>query len=81
MPIYWAYENWRAGGHKITVHNADCRFCNRGKGLNGGTRADNGTWHELGDFPSPSEALARARHIKKVSATRLCRQEDDSLAA
>jgi hypothetical protein len=33
-------------------------FAINGNGLNGGTRADNGTWHKLGDFASPSDALA-----------------------
>jgi hypothetical protein len=72
MTIHWAYENWRANGHKLIVHKAECRFCNNGKGLSGGTRPDNGTWHNLGDFGSPTEALEYARRIVKASITRLC---------
>jgi hypothetical protein len=75
VAIYWAYENWRASGHKVIVHKADCQFCNHGDGLNGGTRADNGAWHKLGDFASSGEALENARHTLSVPAARLCGQE------
>jgi hypothetical protein len=75
VKTYWAYENWRANGHRVTVHDAACRFCNHGNGLNGGTRADNGTWHKLGDFASASEALEHARQTKKAALARLCGQE------
>jgi hypothetical protein len=75
MAMYLAYENWRASGHQVTVHNADCRFCNKGDGLNGGTRGDNGTWHKLGEFSSSTEALENVRRILRVPVTRLCGQE------
>jgi hypothetical protein len=50
--IFYAYENWRAHGHRVTVHTASCAFCNDGRGARGGSRADNGKWHKLGEFVS-----------------------------
>lgn len=57
---YWAYENWRAHGHRTTIHEAICSFCQNGKGLAGGTRPDNGEWHNLGEFERQDEAMAHA---------------------
>lgn len=55
---FWVYENWRARGHQARVHHGDCRFCNAGKGLHGGTRSDNGKWH--GPFATANDAFTRA---------------------
>jgi len=30
---FWVYENWRAHGHKVTVHRGDCGHCNHGTGV------------------------------------------------
>lgn len=60
MMIFHAYENWRAHGHRVTVHAASCAFCNDGRGACGGPRTDNGKWHKLGEFVSCEEALACA---------------------
>lgn len=70
--IFYAYENWRAHGHRITVHTASCAFCNNGRGARGGTRSDNGTWHKLGEFASPEEALECASRITSAPTARLC---------
>lgn len=56
---YWVYENWRAHGHRATVHRGACGHCNDGSGQGGGTRADNGQW--LGPFNTADEAAAAAR--------------------
>ena len=69
---YYAYENWRAHGHVTKVHDCDCSFCNDGKGMSGGTRADNGQWHHLGDFDSPDAALGAARARITSGTVRLC---------
>jgi hypothetical protein len=55
--VYWAYENWRAHGHRVTVHVAVCGHCNNGTGR-GGTALANGRW--LGPFLTVGEALAAA---------------------
>jgi hypothetical protein len=59
---YWTYENWRARGHRAMVHAGSCAFCNHGKGLAGGTRADNGKWH--GPFDSLTSAKAAVPGVK-----------------
>lgn len=55
---FWVYENWRARGHKAIVHRATCNFCKGGRGLLGGTRADNGRW--LGPFKTSVHAQSVA---------------------
>ena len=72
MTIFWAYENWRAHGHRVTIHSAGCAYCNDGQGLRGGTRADNGKWHKLGEFSSPEVALAQAQSLLKAPTARIC---------
>jgi hypothetical protein len=60
---YYAYENWRARGHKAVVHVASCAHCNHGKGLTTGTKPqiyrgrkrENGKWH------GPFETLTGAQ--------------------
>ena len=42
---YWTYENWRAKGHRATVHRADCGHCNEGQGTGRGEEGRNGRWH------------------------------------
>jgi hypothetical protein len=59
--MYYTYENWRARGHKAVVHAGACGFCNHGKGLAGGTRADNGKWH--GPFDSLVSAQGAVRGV------------------
>lgn len=54
MNEFWAYENWRAHGHRVTIHRADCGSCNHGTGVHGGGQTANGKWH--GPFRSPEEA-------------------------
>ena len=70
--IFYAYENWRAHGHRITVHAASCPFCNDGRGARGGTRADNGKWHKLGEFSSAKDALGWASRMIPGTTARLC---------
>jgi len=65
---YWVYENWRAHGHRATVHRGDCGHCNDGAGQRGGTRGDNGRW--LGPYKSAADADAVARATG--SETRRC---------
>lgn len=72
MPIFWVYENWRAHGHRHTIHLADCGFCNHGQGVAGGTRPDNGRWH--GSFPALAAASELAVRLGgEVRQCRLCR--------
>jgi hypothetical protein len=55
MSEFYVYENWRAQGHKATIHRSECAFCNRGSGLHPGSSNRNGTWH--GPMTSFDEAL------------------------
>lgn len=56
---YWAYENWVAHGHRVTIHRGDCGHCNFGAGTHGGGRTRNGMWH--GPFRSAGDARAAVR--------------------
>ena len=58
----WIYENWRAGPRKTVIRFATCRFCNAGRGLNGGTDARHGRWH--GPFPSLDVARTQAANLR-----------------
>ncbi len=53
---YWAYENWRANGHRATVHDGACGFCNEGAGTGRGGEGRNGRW--LGPCETAEQAVA-----------------------
>lgn len=72
MKTFWVYENWRARGSVAKVHASDCPFCNEGRGLAGGTRADNGNWRRLGNFADGAEALNFARQTSTMKEVRRC---------
>jgi hypothetical protein len=72
MERYFAYENWRADGHRVTVHLAHCPFCNDGSGLAGGTSAQNGQWLLLGTQSTPENALEAARRRVRAPKITLC---------
>ena len=72
MMKYFAYENWRAHGHVVKVHRADCPFCNNGRGLAGGTRADNGRWIDLGACNNTEEAMDLATRRTTAPNLRSC---------
>lgn len=42
---YYIYENWQAGPYKAVLHCGSCAFCNKGRGLAGGTDPKHGKWH------------------------------------
>jgi len=68
---FWVYENWRAHGHRATVHRGDCAHCNHGSGQHGGTRSDNGRW--LGPFTTVANVEASAgRTGAEVRRCRTC---------
>jgi hypothetical protein len=69
MTSYWVYENWRAHGHRATIHRSDCGFCNDGTGVHGGGQTSNGRWH--GRFTSAGEA--RSAVASRVVTIRDCR--------
>lgn len=72
MSEFWAYENWRAHGHRATVHRGDCGACNHGRGVHGGGETANGKWH--GPFSSSDEARSAAgRHGAEVRDCGLCK--------
>lgn len=58
---YWVYENWI---HKYAkIHNAECRWCNDGKGCHKDSTDNFGRW--LGPFESKQEAEIAARRLKE----------------
>ena len=65
---YWVYENWRAHGHRATVHRGDCGHCNHGSGVHAGSGTHNGSWH--GPFSTADEAAALGR--RQGAAVRAC---------
>lgn len=68
----WIYENWRANGHRATVHVASCAHCNAGAGRGGGTDAANGRWH--GPFlTGPAATDAAARTVAEIRRCGHCR--------
>jgi len=65
--MIWAYENWRAHGHRATIHRADCGSCNAGVGVHGGGETANGKW--LGPFRTVDEARSA---VSKSAMIREC---------
>jgi hypothetical protein len=55
---FWAYENWRAHGHRATIHRGDCGACNHDAGVHGGGETAHGRWH--GPFRSSDQARSDA---------------------
>lgn len=67
MSNYWVYENWRAHGHRATVHLGVCSHCKDGKGQKNGTSPANGEWH--GPYRSSAEAVGKAQALAKLTRT------------
>jgi hypothetical protein len=61
---YYTYENWHARGDRARVHVGECKFCNHGKGLSGGTDPARGKWH--GPFDSIVSAKATVRGVTPI---------------
>jgi hypothetical protein len=70
MSGFWAYENWRAHGHRATIHRADCGSCNQGAGVHGGGQTPNGKWH--GPFRSSDDARSAVSHGVEVRECTRC---------
>ena len=71
MSGFWVYENWRADGHRATVHRSDCSSCNSGAGVHGGGQTPNGKWN--GPYQSVDEARTAASRDAKLRQCRRCR--------
>ncbi len=71
MAHFYVYENWRAHGHRATVHEGRCGYCNEGQGVRSGTRSDNGTWH--GPFVTFREARDKASQATEPRLCAACR--------
>ena len=56
---YHIYENWRAQGHYMKIHQSDCGSCKNGHGVHPDAGVQNGTWH--GPFHSLHDAESEAR--------------------
>jgi hypothetical protein len=50
MHVFYVYENWRAGPHKLVIHIGSCGDCNDGHGKAGATNPAYCRWH--GPFPN-----------------------------
>lgn len=67
---YYVYENW-AAEPKARIHFAECRWCNRGRGIHSQASERNGRWH--GPFASMANACNAARQTgRPVSLCRHC---------
>ena len=53
--VFYVYGNWVAEGHKATIHQGCCGFCNNGKGAHACTNSINGKWR--GPYQTSKEAL------------------------
>jgi hypothetical protein len=60
MKRYWVYENWT---HKrVRVHDANCSYCNDGRGIQASHSGRNDKWH--GPFDERSTAFAVAARLR-----------------
>ena len=59
---YYAYENWTR--YRARVHCEDCPYLTpaRLQRARGGDIGANDRWLDLGDFATPEQAMAEARH-------------------
>ena len=67
MARYWVYVNHP--NNKALIHEAECSFCNDGRGMADDKSRWNGEWH--GPFAEPSAALSKANTFGK-NDTRWC---------
>lgn len=72
--VFFAYENWRANGHRTTLHLPACPSCNHGKVLAGGTRPDNGRWFKLDRATTLENATRQARIVSGAPKVNLCKK-------
>jgi F-type H+-transporting ATPase subunit beta len=70
MGSFWAYENWRAHGHRATIHRGECSMCSQGGGVHGGGQTPNGKWHG----PFSSYSAARSEASRTGAEVRDCRK-------
>lgn len=67
--VFYIYENWAAGPHKIVLHRGSCGQCNQGKGRPAGHDANHARWH--GPYPT----LAQGREVAHEMSGVLIRSE------
>ena len=67
--VFYIYENWAAGPHKIVLHRGTCGQCNQGKGRPAGHDANHARWH------GPYTTLAQGREAAHEMAGVLIRSE------
>ena len=69
--MFWTYENFP--NQYARAHNANCSFCNNGKGVHRTQSSDHGQWH--GPFTTLEEALAASATDVQQCAMCLGRRE------
>jgi 4-hydroxy-tetrahydrodipicolinate synthase len=67
--LFFIYENWLAGPHKIVLHRSTCGQCNHGKGRPAGHDANHSKWH------GPYASLSETRDASHAMANVLIRSE------
>ena len=67
--VFYIYENWAAGPHKIVLHRGSCGQCNQGKGRPAGHDANHARWH------GPYATLAQGREAAHEMTGVLIRSE------
>lgn len=66
MKKYWGYENDHARPHHVTVHLAECHYCNDGKGRKR-TPFSKGEWNGIAlDSANPRKKRAAERRVKPL---------------
>ena len=56
---FYFYENWRARGRRAVIHDAECAYCNGGRGLRGEYDRANAVWD------GPYDTLDDAREFQR----------------
>jgi len=69
-PVFYIYENWMAGPHKIVLHRSKCNQCNP-NGHQAGQASDHSRWH--GPFRTLDEARDASHSIPSVLIRSECK--------
>jgi 4-hydroxy-tetrahydrodipicolinate synthase len=69
--VFFVYENWLAGPHKVVLHRSTCGKGNNGKGRPSGHDANHARWH--GPYTTLSEARDASHQMTDVLIRSECK--------
>jgi F-type H+/Na+-transporting ATPase subunit beta len=72
MSEFYAYDNHHRD--RARVHRGECRWCNHGDGVQGGSSGANDQWH--GPFTAVEDAYATVSQRADVGYCAFCRPQD-----